>query len=218
MKTLDFMLQRAAISDDGGTVAGLAAAFDELNAYGERIKFGAFGPTLAAHEKRGTAPAMLLQHDHRMPVGRWTKLQETPEGLWVEGRVSAATEESRKARSLLTERLVDGLSIGFTASVAKRGDDGVKVIEKIELYEISFVAVPAAPSARVREVRSYSSLRDFETALRDDMGLSKAAARAVAARGWKGISSAQDSHDPAEIERQVSILFRSASNLERYLK
>lgn len=218
MKTLDFLLQRAAVSDDGGTISGLAAVFDETNAYNERVAKGAFADTLAAHSRRGTAPAMLLQHSQALPIGRWTKLEETAEGLLVEGRVSAATEKSREARTLLAERLLDGLSIGFTATDATRGDDGIRTLKKIELFEISLVAVPAAPSARVREVRSFGNLRDFETALRDDIGLSKAAARAVAARGWKGLSGAQDTPDPDEVERLLTTIHRSATNLERFLK
>lgn len=218
MKTLDFLLQRAAVSDDGGSISGLAAVFATPNSYNERIAPGAFSATLSEHTARGTVPAMLLGHDPHAPVGRWSRIEEVPEGLAVEGTISKATERSREARVLVAEKLVDGLSIGFQAVESTRDDDGMRTLTRIELHEISLVSCPAALGARVREVRSFDSLRDLEMALRADLGLSKAAARAVAARGWRGISNAQDTHDPAEVERLLTTIHRSATSLERFCK
>jgi hypothetical protein len=189
LNTLDFWLQSLSVADDGSTITGLAATFGEQSAYGDVIKPGAFGATLAAHQARGTSPAMLYEHDSRVPIGRWTALAETPAGLHVEGRVTNATEKAREVRQLLREGVVSGLSIGFIVPKGgqERGDEGRRTITALDLFEVSVVATPALPSARVREVRTFSTPREAEEALRD-AGFSKADARALMAKGWRGLS------------------------------
>lgn len=189
MQHLDFWLQSLSVGDDGANITGIAATFEERATEGSLFKFGAFQTTLAAHAARGTLPAMLFDHNPAAPVGRWTTIRETQAGLAVEGRVSDATERARETRALLRDGALTGLSVGFL--VAKGGAtcdaDGLRTITAADLHEISLVSTPALAGARVREVRTFSTPREAEDALRD-AGFSKADARAFMAKGWRGLS------------------------------
>jgi hypothetical protein len=216
LQTLDFWLQSLSVTDDGGTITGLAATFGEQSAYGDVIKPGAFAATLAAHQARGTSPAMLYEHDSRVPLGRWTALAETPAGLQVEGRVTNATAKAREVRQLLREGVVSGLSIGFIVPKGgqERGDEGRRTITGLDLFEVSVVATPALPGARVREVRTFSTPREAEEALRD-AGFSKMAARAVLAKGWAGLSGEDDGPAAEDLRSAIARIDAATLKLKR---
>lgn len=189
METLDFFLEKASVADDGGTVAGLAATFNEQSVYGDVIKPGAFAATLAAHQSRGTSPAMLFDHNPAIAIGRWTALIETPGGLQVEGRITDATEKAREVRQLLREGVLTGLSIGFIVPSGGQERQGERrTINALDLHEVSIVATPALPSARVREVRACANVREFEDGLREVFGLSRRKAHAAASKAWRVIN------------------------------
>ena len=206
-----FLLKNASVAKDGSTIAGLAAAFGEPSLYGDEIVPGAFAATLAAHAKRGSAPAMLAGHNPDWPIGRWTKLQETPEGLIVEGKISDATEKARETRQLVAEGVLDGLSIGFLPKASKREGER-RLISEAELAEISIVSTPAIPSARVREVRSCNSVGEFEDALRDVFGLSRRKAHAAASKAWHVIGG--DDGDEEEIRAALQRIEAATAKLK----
>jgi len=211
MHTLDFWLQKASVSDDGGSISGLAAAFGSESTFRDTINPGAFSKTIAAHEARQTAPAMLYSHDLTLPIGRWMKMKETAEGLLVEGQVSSATDKAREVRQLLREGVLTGLSIGFIVPLGGAKQDGDRrVISEVDLHEISIVSTPAMPAARIREVRTFSTPREAEDALRD-AGFSKTDARALMARGWRGLSSPDNAQ---EIRAAVERIQRATSKLQ----
>jgi uncharacterized protein len=115
--------------------------------------------------------------------------REMPAGLAVEGRVSDATEKARETRALLRDRALTGLSVGFIVPKggATRDVEGLRTITAAELHETSLTPVPALAGARVREVRSFSTAREAEGALRE-AEFSKTHARALLAKGWRGIT------------------------------
>lgn len=98
-----------------------------------------------------------LRREHQNIVGEWKAAREDELGLFVEGRVTdAATIADVRAGHL------DGLSIGFIATKAHRSADGVRVLEQVDLPEISLVRRPAKSSARVLSVKSEDPM-DIET-------------------------------------------------------
>jgi len=175
-----------------GTFAGYASVFGGRDSYGDRVLPGAFAASLQAHQKAGTAPALLWQHDQREPVGRWLELREDATGLHVEGRLTLATTRGQDALALLKDGALSGLSIGFRipdGGAVMAGE--VRELRQVDLAEISLVTLPADSHARVREVRSFDSPRDLEEALRD-AGLSRRQARALLAKGWSGLQADAD--------------------------
>lgn len=129
-------------------INGYASLFNRPDLAGDEIAPGAFAKTLAA---RQDAVTMLYQHDATRPIGRWTRLQETPHGLWVEGQLAAGVQLADEVSALVEQNMLRGLSIGFCARRTSRGRGAVKRrLLDIDLVEISLVTFPMQPLARLQ--------------------------------------------------------------------
>jgi HK97 family phage prohead protease len=163
---------------DGFAVSGYGSVFDEVDSYGDRIVKGAFVESLAKRK-----PKMLWQHRMDKPIGMWDTVAEDGKGLRVDGRL-ADTMQGREARELVKMGAMDGLSIGYRTSADEMEGD-IRILKKIELYEVSFVTIPAASSAVVTSIKSEMTERGFE-ALLIEQGFSRSAAKTIVATGFKG--------------------------------
>jgi len=91
----------------------------------------------------------------------------------------------------MKERALDGLSIGYTVGKFIRGtkpNEPRRTIKTIKsLPEVSLVTFPMNELARTGAVKAVDirTVRDFEDALRDVLGFSRAAAKSIARRGFK---------------------------------
>lgn len=130
-------------------IAGYAALFDVPDGARDTIRKGAFARAIA--ELQDGAPALPLYWQHRpeQRIGTVESIQEDDRGLRVIARVDRT--ESR-AMELLLRRAVSGLSFGYRARGYHRAPTG-RVLEDIELLEISLVTRPLQPGARVHLVQ-----------------------------------------------------------------
>jgi uncharacterized protein len=137
------------VPGNGPAVAGYASLFGVPDLAGDIVLPGAFAASLA--HLPAASIRMLLQHDPLRPVGRWTRAQEDDVGLWVEGELDPAAPDARHALALIRAGALDGLSIGFRALAASpRGSGGGRLLETIDLREVSLVSFPMLPRARLR--------------------------------------------------------------------
>jgi len=127
--------------------AGYAALFDIADAAKDTIRRGAFARTLAGRRQGGLGPVPLLWQ-HRRRIGTVETLAEDARGLRVVARIDRAQS---RAAALLRSRDVSGLSFGYRARGFRRTPAG-RVLEDIELLEISLVTHPLQPGARVHMV------------------------------------------------------------------
>ena len=116
--------------------------FDRPDKGGDVIRKGAFARALKA---AGDVP-LLWQHRAGAVVGRIEHLSEDKRGL----RVIAAVGD-RQASRLLGSGKVDGLSFGYRVREAKSEGPHRELIE-LDLVEVSLVANPMQPKARVHAV------------------------------------------------------------------
>lgn len=179
-----------------GEFAGYGAVFGNLDSYGDVIAKGAFKSTLQEWEQRGKLPPMLLQHggggfggsaDDMLPVGQWTQMEETGKGLKVAGKLFAlGTERGQYLYEGMKSGVLDGLSIGFRTRKFTRGTkptEPARILEDIDLVEVSIVTFPANGKARVSNVKSYNARlwRAIEADLKADPELNLSSAKAVSA-------------------------------------
>ena len=197
-ETRSFSLSLKAGGTDG-TVEGYGSVFGVRDNYDDVIAAGAFLESLKAHKAAGTMPAMLWQHEADDPIGIWTEMAEDSTGLRIKGQLCLETSQGKEAYALLKMGAINGLSIGFMSvpgtSVYK--DDGVRVLNQIDLWEVSLVTFPANESARVTNVKSSNELatpKDAERILRD-AGFSKADATALVSRVMRMGEERSDSAD-----------------------
>lgn len=199
----------AAGAQEDGTLTGLGALFDETHPtsswqlmwdgdWQDTIAKGAFSRTLRDHLARGTMPAMLLQHDSygRPPIGAWTAMSETDEGLLAQGQFALKTTLGAESYELAKMKALDGLSIGFEVLKAEIDEEKkLRTITDVELYELSLVSIPAIAGARVQDVKSRDNIfRDFEKRLRD-AGYSRAEAKRAIAAASKDLAGQRDADD-----------------------
>jgi HK97 family phage prohead protease len=124
--------------------AGYAAVFDRPDRGGDIIRKGAFAEAL----KRSGEVPLLWQHKAGAVSGRVEHLSEDKRGL----RVIASVGEARASR-LLGRGKVDGLSFGYRVREAKSGG-GLRELVELDLVEVSLVANPMQPKARVHAVET----------------------------------------------------------------
>lgn len=131
-------------SGRGVRFAGYAALFDRADKGGDVVRKGAFARAL----RNGAEIPLLWQHKAGAVVGQIEHLSEDKRGL----RVIARLSDERAAR-LLASGAVDGLSFGYRVREANRGRTRRELIA-LDLVEVSLVANPMQPRARVHAVES----------------------------------------------------------------
>lgn len=183
---------------DAGSLEGYGSTFGGApDSYGDIVAHGAFRRTLREHAKAGTMPVMLWAHDQHRPIGRWIEMREDGRGLFVRGQLNLKTDAGREAHAHLSEGDVGGLSIGFREAPSGRryNQDGTSTLTDLDLGEVSVVAMPANPSARVTQVKNLQSRIELEQLLRD-AGLARGAAVKLAAGGWPALSNEPETPTP----------------------
>jgi HK97 family phage prohead protease len=104
---------------------------------------------LAALSGAGRGIKMLWQHDPAQPIGVWDEVREDATGLWVKGRLLDSIAQGREAAALIEAGAIDGLSIGYRTLRSSKTDKGQRLLQELELWEVSLVTFPMLPSARV---------------------------------------------------------------------
>lgn len=130
-------------------IEGYASRFGEADQGGDIVAKGAYAMSLKALGARGQRVKMLWQHDPAQPIGVWDEVREDATGLWVKGRILESTAKGREAAALIAAGAIDGLSIGYRTTKARKTDAGQRVLTELELWEVSLVTFPMLPSARV---------------------------------------------------------------------
>jgi HK97 family phage prohead protease len=150
---------KAAVTEtaERGQFSAIAAAWS-LDRQNERIIKGAFKSTIEKWQRSGKD--LPVHWDHRggaeyiIGSSDASSLEERVDGLYVEGTLDIKDSElAREAwRSVKKNRI--GLSFGFLVTDERKGDDGVRELLGIDLFEITLTGSPVNPDARVLSAKS----------------------------------------------------------------
>jgi len=148
-------------------IKGYASTFEkpeDHDSHGDIIGPHAFDETLAENEAtiaKGRPGFVKMLWRHWEPLGMPKVMSVDSKGLYVEGRTSK-TRLGDEALELMSDGVVDGLSIGFDPLVTKdledmvtygyRRGESVREIEKLKLYEWSPVVWGSNPEALIESV------------------------------------------------------------------
>lgn len=183
-------------SGEGYSFEGYASKFNGVDTYGDTILPGAYKGVVKEARVSGRMPKMFFNHkSYDLPVGKWRKMDEDEEGLFVAGSLTKGMSIVEDIKLALAEQTLDGLSVG----IGLKGEDYEwvedpkssisRIIKNVSsLREISLVSFPADDGGRVdmssikAELDSVQSLSDLEMFLREAGGFSKSAATAVVSR------------------------------------
>lgn len=193
----DFGLEVKA-TDDAGMIEGYGSTFGgEPDSYGDIVIRGAFSESIAEHKAAGTMPLMLWGHEtYTPPIGNWTDMGEDRKGLWVKGQIDLEDPMGQRVHRALARKALRGLSIGYE-TLESRDDPkrkGVRLLEKLRLWEVSTVNFPANVRASVTGVKEI-----------DDLRAKLAAGDRLSAREWELLLKTGFKLSNAEAERAVRV-------------
>ena len=196
-----------------GMFEGYASVFGNKDLGNDVVMAGAFRKSLRSKGARKIK--MLFQHDTKEPIGIYTQIKEDVNGLRVQGQLAMNTQKGREVYELMKMGAIDGLSVGYRVdakgySYDERGKK--RMLREVDLMEISAVTFPMNPKARISAVKAEDrSVRDWETFLRDEGGLSRSESKVAAS----AVSKALDQRDVGDEQKGV---MDSIANLTNILK
>jgi uncharacterized protein len=185
-KTAAFEIKRE--PDEDGTFEGYASVFDVVDQGMDVVAKGAFTKSLGS----GRKVKMLWQHDSGKVIGVWDEMREDERGLYVKGRLLKDVTLGREAMALMRAGAIDSMSIGYrTIEAVPEAGGRVRKLTEVDLFEVSVVTFPMNEAARVTDVKSLTTEREFEAFLRD-AGYSRKEAKALTLHGFKGLTGLRD--------------------------
>jgi hypothetical protein len=112
-----------------------------------------------------------------------------------------------------------GLSIGYRVAPggAEIRSDGARILNDIDLLEISLVAVTSDTEARFLSSKGLDldNPREFERAARDALGLSAREAKRLMSDGWRGLVREGPADDSEELAAIAAKLQRITQSIQR---
>jgi HK97 family phage prohead protease len=216
-------------SAPAGTFECYASVYGNEDDSGACFKSGSFTRALAEHKANGTMPKMLLNHGglpwgahtaaSLVPVGGWDSMAEDTHGL--AGRAHLLhldTDEGKRLYAAMKDKQIDAMSVTFKARNFVRGvkeNEPRRTITDADLLEAGPVTWGANKLARVTQFKNdlrIGTIREFEDFLRDAGGFSAAAAKAIAAGGFKAATQPRDEGGTGD---EYGALLRGAAGLLR---
>jgi HK97 family phage prohead protease len=225
----------AKFADSGaapGSFEGYGAVFGNMDSHGDVVEPGAFAKSLLDRQREGRSlPPMYKMHgggifkgNTHEPIGIWDAMSEDTNGLHVKGHlIGLDTEQGKWNHAQVREGGFKGLSIGYRVppNGSRKGSDrpgeAKRFIKMAHLNEVSLVDDPSNVLARIYAMKvaaedvfadEIKTIREFEDFLRDVGGYSHAAAKAIAAGGFKA------QLDPRDEDREsvVAAIIADAAN------
>lgn len=198
--------------DQDGVFEGYASVFGIVDQGMDVVERGAFRKSLGTRKVK-----MLWQHDMSQPIGVWDEIYEDERGLFVRGRLLKEVEKGREAMALLRAGAIDSMSIGYrTMESMPEGDGRVRKLTEVDLFEISLVTFPMLPDAKVTNVKSITTERDFERFLRD-AGYSRKDAVAITLHGFKALLKQRDAGEDEAVTGELNVLLSKLTKLKGIL-
>lgn len=165
---------------------GLASTFGNIDLVDDIVVRGAFKESLETK-----TPIILWQHDSHNPLGMPEEIRETEEGLFLKAKLPK--DDTLVAGRVIPQIKVGSIrsmSIGFRIIEREFTDEGIRLLKKVDLLEVSLVTFPANTLARVsgfkndetfynvEDIKAFTK-RDLEKALRESGAFSKDAAQFI---------------------------------------
>lgn len=139
-----------------------ASTFHNTDEVGDAVQPGAFDNTL-----KNRRPKLLWMHDMRQPVGFIDSIYPDAKGLRIEGRMP---KEDSFVSGRLAPQLriggVDSMSIGYRTVKSERVGEVNKLLE-LDLFEVSFVTIPANTQATLQGFKGATHFDDLPIASRE---------------------------------------------------
>ena len=165
----EFAIKETKVSERNGVpvgiIEGYASTFGNVDRADDIIERGAFDETVAEHKARNRPIRMLFQHGYQNLIGGFPADDIVIDdfGLKVRGEINLESELGRRSFSLAKQGVLTDMSIGFSISDWEI-KDGIRIIKKIKLWEISMVDEPCNMLATITIVKRAVPFQDLPIA------------------------------------------------------
>jgi len=119
---------------DTGVIEAIVSVFNNVDSYGDRVKYGFFDESLKTKLPKG-----VWAHDWKTPVAKTLEARELmpgdallPEklkdlgGLYIKGQFNMNTQRGRETYSDIKEGIIDEFSIGYSVTEEGYSPDGAR--------------------------------------------------------------------------------------------
>lgn len=140
-----FDIEIKAEGQDEGVIEAIVSVFNNVDSYGDRVKYGFFDESLQAKMPKG-----VWAHDWKTPVAKTLEARELMPGdpmlpanlkdlggLYIKGQFNMNTQRGRETYSDIKEGIIDEFSIGYSVVEETYAQDGARELVKGKLYEWS---------------------------------------------------------------------------------
>ena len=132
------------INDNKGFFCGYASVFNITDSYNDVILNGAFKKSI---EKNNIL--LCWQHNINKVIGNINTIREDSVGLYIEGKI-----DTENIYNYVKNGFIDGLSIGYNVNKYHFDNKNRRILEEIDLKEISIVYCPANKHANITYCKS----------------------------------------------------------------
>ena len=155
-KYKEFALIKSA--DDAGTISGYFSTYDRIpDSYGDVVAPGAFTDTIKAREESGHKFPLCWNHDLNQIIGQVDTIEDTEKGPLMTASFFN-TPLAQEKREIVKSGVVYQFSFAYDVREAAQVtlEDGTKAneLQKLDLFEVSIVPVPANPRAEVTDIKA----------------------------------------------------------------
>ena len=138
-------------------VSGYASVFGVKDHHNDIVSMGSFNNSIQKFVSGKSIP-LLWQHMHDKPIGNIEQILEDEYGLYIVAKILPNITYGREALELIKSGIICCFSIGFNPMKHYYDyDQDARIIEEIDLWEVSLVTFPA------NEHSSITAFRQLET-------------------------------------------------------
>jgi HK97 family phage prohead protease len=143
---------------DEGTFTGYASTWlGEPDLQGEVIVPGAFSQSILDWRARNAWPSLLWNHEWDSPasvLGVVTDMVEDERGLLVTGRLDLDHEPAVAVYKAMKSGRITAFSFAYAVIAEHKRDDGVNVLDELDVLDVTITPNPANRNARLVSVKS----------------------------------------------------------------
>ena len=145
--------------DEGtGQISGYFSTYDRIpDSYGDVVAPGAFTDTIKAREESGHKFPLCWNHDPNQIIGQVDTIEDTEKGPLMTASFFN-TPLAQEKREIVKSGVVYQFSFAYDVREAAQVtlEDGTKAneLQKLDLFEVSIVPVPANPRAEVTDIKA----------------------------------------------------------------
>lgn len=141
--------------DNIGIIKGLGSAYGKVDLGGDTVAKGAYTQTINHNDGK---VQLMFNHGAKVSdVAGVAYLEDSEEGLMVEGKMPLSVPSIKDAyeiiKFMLSEGKSLGMSIGYIPVKSEPGPNGTRVLKEIALEEMTITPWPMDTSARIRDAK-----------------------------------------------------------------